>query len=181
MDKRPIALSADDVRVEDDPLDVWYRAYHRELEILAVAETGSVSDARDLVQDAYHDLCRRLEADGVEGIRNPRAWLYRVLRHHIRDWRRAHDVQQRHADNVRRGIHDVPQVDQAVEASYVTQLTATTLMETLPPREHGAVARWSDNESLDAIAQAVGLRGRRRAHEFIQRILRTLRKRVSDA
>ena len=68
-------------------IEALYRKHERELLVRAARLVGDDASAEDMVQDTF---CEAMQSWQREPIRNPRAWLYRLLRDNCYDHLKRH-------------------------------------------------------------------------------------------
>ncbi len=110
----------------------------------------------DLARDALQEAFLRLfitRQDGAE-IRQPKAWLYRVLRNHLLDGLRSHASREVGIDELR----ESPDGRQDPEASYRHAEVTRRLWGALSPRELECLRLRSEGLSYDEIAGVLGIR-----------------------
>ncbi len=110
----------------------------------------------DLARDALQEAFLRFfitRQDGAE-IREPKAWLYRVLRNHLLDGFRSHASREIGIDELR----ESPDRTQNPEASYQHTEVTRRLYGALSPRELECLRLRAEGLSYDEIAGVLGIR-----------------------
>ncbi len=146
---------SDDTSRDPDALSPLLRSHYAELRNYARAKAGDAAAAEDLVQEAY----LRLVNSDVSALRNPRAFLYRVLNNlsidHLRRQRRM-KLRFRPLEN-----DDVADEREDIERGVIARQRLKILEEAiadLPPRcRECFILRRFDNLSHAEIAERMGI------------------------
>ncbi|MNT48864.1 putative RNA polymerase sigma factor FecI [compost metagenome] len=146
---------SDDTSRDPDALSPLLRSHYAELRNFARLKAGDASAAEDLVQEAY----LRLVNSDVSALRNPRAFLYRVLNNlsidHLRRQRRTKLRFKPLEDN------DVADEREDIERGIIARQRLKILEDAigdLPPRcRECFILRRFDNLSHAEIAERMGI------------------------
>lgn len=119
----------------------------------AVRVAGNHAAAQDAVQEAFLRLF--IARSAGQRIRQPRAWLFRVLHNHVLDQRRD---DSRHEIGLQ-SLRNAPGPERDPEADYSrAEALERTLDAALSPRETECVRLRAEGLQYDEIADALGLR-----------------------
>lgn len=144
----------------DNPLMASAITHYDELSAFVARKVGSVTLAADIVQDTCVRLLSGAEAAPAQAIRNPRAYLFRVINNLITDRRRQDASRGRymmaeppsddtadHSPDAERQLADRQRLGLMLEA-----------VDNLPPRcREVFVLRRFEDLSQDAIAERLGI------------------------
>lgn len=142
-------------RTGDERLAALFDAHHQRLYRLARRLSGSIEEARDLVQETFLRIADR--PGGIPaGVRSEEAWLVRVLVNVARnEWRKQQGrrrLEQRH-------LHEVTVAPPALpEAATVARRTIWDAMRQIPPRRRAALVLYElEGATVPHIAQLLGV------------------------
>ncbi len=138
-------------RVEQEVRDL-YLSEAAGLLRLAVSVSGSTEAAQDAVQEAF--LRFFVARTAGQDIRNPKAWLFRVLRNHLLDQKKAGS----HREVGLESLMNAPGPGRDPEAAYGrTEALRSALRASLTPREIECVELRNSGLRYDEIATVLKL------------------------
>jgi RNA polymerase sigma-70 factor (ECF subfamily) len=141
----------------DEPrrrIALLYRDRAQSLRRRLRARLGSSDEANDILQDAF---ARLLGASGVDRIRDPAAFLNRIIRNLLVDRSRRRSARPLHVEIDEAGVAVAPEQGHALELEEVRKLYQE-LVAALPPRMREVfVLHRVDGLSYRDIAQRLGI------------------------
>ncbi|MGW0754889.1 RNA polymerase subunit sigma-70 [Streptomyces sp. NPDC002814] len=184
---------------EDDTLTTLIEAHHRELRVHCYRLLGSYDEAEDLTQETFLRAWRARET--LDGVDNPRAWLYKIATNACLDFLRKQNrrptpyepvpgmdsgdgpppprlpwLQPFPDDQLPEAPAPQHEPDEQAVASETLELVFLTAIQQLPPRQRAAVilrdvAGWSAQETAELLDTSVPS-----ANSAVQRGRSTLRQ-----
>ena len=153
----------------DELTEVWDQ--HADRLLLIARSIGG--PAEDAVQDAFVALATQNQLPD-----DPMAWLVKVTRNRLLQWRRSRSrrrTREKNCTNVPWFDCDIQLIDQKLDAKKIT----AALQEIASPNREIIVMHLWGGMTFDAIAKIVG-GSRAKAHRNFQRGIETLQKQFND-
>jgi RNA polymerase sigma-70 factor (TIGR02960 family) len=187
----------------DDAFTTLVEGHRRELRVHCYRLLGSYDEAEDLTQEAFLRAWRARET--LEGVDNPRAWLYRIATNLCLDFLRKHNRRPTPYEPVAGmdcgdgpppprlpwlqpfpddQLPEMPaprhEPDEEAVAGETLELVFLTAIQQLPPRQRAAVvlrdvAGWSAQETADLLGSSLAS-----ANSAVQRGRAALRQALPD-
>ncbi|GHH28226.1 RNA polymerase subunit sigma-70 [Streptomyces lanatus] len=179
----PAAVTKPTAPPAGDPLTALIEAHRQELRVHCYRLLGSYDEAEDLTQETFLRAWRARES--LDGVDNPRAWLYKVATNACLDFLRKHNRRPSTYEPVPGmdsgdgpppprvpwlqpfpddQLPDAPapdrRPDEEAVAGETLELVFLTAIQQLPPRQRAAVilrdvAGWSAQETADLLESSV--------------------------